>query len=119
MAFLSRILVLCIVVVVVVFAVSNDTLTRFTLWPFESAIVVPLYLPTLLALLIGVLFGGMIVGVRLIKARFLLRRAHNTIKRLEKNTKSITVEASTQLSPTTPLQEMQTKQQPTIGDGSR
>ncbi|MGQ9366718.1 lipopolysaccharide assembly protein LapA domain-containing protein [Azospirillum sp. ST 5-10] len=63
MRYLTWIVTIPIAVVAVLFAVSNRETVVFTLWPTPFSLEAPLYLATLVALVVGFLAGGFIAWV--------------------------------------------------------
>ncbi|WP_029009140.1 LapA family protein [Azospirillum halopraeferens] len=63
MRYLTWIVTIPIAVVAVLFAISNRDTVVFTLWPTPFSLEAPLYLATLVALVVGFLAGGLIAWV--------------------------------------------------------
>lgn len=60
MRHLSVILTVPLAIVAVLFAISNRETVTFALWPLPFTLEAPLYLATLVALVIGIVVGGLI-----------------------------------------------------------
>ena len=60
MRFVTWIITLPIALVAVLFAISNRDVVTFALWPLPFTLEAPIYLATLLALVVGFLAGGLI-----------------------------------------------------------
>lgn len=69
-----------VILIVVLFAVSNRQTTNVTLWPLPVSLEAPLYLVVLLAALIGFLVGELVAWIN---GRFWRREARAKARRIE------------------------------------
>lgn len=69
-------------VAVVLFAVSNRHLVDIALWPLSGGLAMPVYLVTLLALLLGFVLGAVAMWLSAGRLRRRARRAERTAKLL-------------------------------------
>ena len=79
---LSWIITLPLLIVVVVFAVTNRHLVAFDFWPFSLEVAVPAFLPVLVSALIGFLVGGFIAWVSAGRSRSRARNAERDAEHL-------------------------------------
>ncbi len=77
------ILVSPLLLLLVLFALSNRAPVRLTLWPTGLAQDVPLSIAILAALGIGIAFGALMVWLPALALRLRARRAEHTIAQLE------------------------------------
>lgn len=88
MRFIGRLLWLIITVITVifgmVFATSNNLAINLTLWPFESALSMPVWLLVLSVFGAGVLIGGTFVWLSTFAIRARNWRLQQNVKKLEK-----------------------------------
>ena len=86
--FLWLVITVIMVITSMIFAASNDGEVTLLLWPFEAGVNMPAWLTVLGALGIGIFTGGLVVWLSTISIRARIWRAHNTIKKMEKQIKS-------------------------------
>jgi uncharacterized integral membrane protein len=72
-----------LLVLLVLFALSNTAPVRFGLWPTDFALQVPLSLAVLCAMAIAFLVGGLIVFVSELSQRRRARHAEQSVRLLE------------------------------------
>jgi lipopolysaccharide assembly protein A len=69
--------------ILVVFALSNTTPVRLTLWPTDYSLELPLSVTVLGAMAIAFFFGGALVWLSELAQRRRARRAEHTVRLLE------------------------------------
>lgn len=74
MKFFSALLSLLLLIVSLIFAVSNRQSVTVSLWPFDLEIAAPLFIMTLGALGLGLVLGGFFVWLNYLPHRFMARR---------------------------------------------
>lgn len=84
MRFLSWIITLPIALFAVLFAISNRDPVTFALWPTPFTLQAPVYLATLLALVVGFVAGGFIAWANQHRNRARARRAEDRVYYLER-----------------------------------
>lgn len=93
--YLSWIITLPLALFAVLFAISNRELVTLGLWPLPFTMEAPLYLASLLALVIGFLGGGIIAWFAQRHVRKLVRRQSTRIKFLEAELRDVEERAAT------------------------
>ena len=84
MRFFSWIITLPIALFAVLFAISNRDTVTFSLWPTPFTLEAPIYLATLLALVVGFVAGGFIAWAAQHRNRARARRAEDRVFYLER-----------------------------------
>ena len=84
----SWLLTLPLTIVVVVFALANRTFVEIDLWPFNP-VSIPVFVLVLGSLLIGFLFGALIMWLSSGKQRRRARAQRGQIAKLERQTKEL------------------------------
>lgn len=84
MRYISWIITLPIALFAVLFAISNQGTVTFALWPTPFTLEAPIYLATLLALLVGFVAGGFIAWANQHRNRVRARRAEDRVYYLER-----------------------------------
>lgn len=82
MKFLSALFGFLICSIAAIFALSNRQSVTFSLWPFDVAITAPLFMMTLGAFALGLLFGGVFVWFGSISHRLMARRLGKSVELL-------------------------------------
>jgi len=72
-----------LLLLLVLFALSNPQPVRLTIWPFDLALEAPLSLAVLLAMGAAFLLGALIAWLGTLPARGRARRAEDTVRLLE------------------------------------
>ena len=72
-------------IVVVLFAVSNHSLVLIDFWPLPFLHESPIYMPVLIAGIIGFLFGGIVSWFSASSSRKQARKAKRQVSNLEKD----------------------------------
>lgn len=85
MRFGAKFIGLPVAVAVVLFAVSNRHFVDISLWPFSGSVATPVYLVTLLALLIGFIAGALAMWLSAGRLRRRARRAERAAKSLDRD----------------------------------
>jgi uncharacterized integral membrane protein len=78
-----------IVVLLVLFALSNETMTRFGLWPTDYSVNLPLSLAMLGAMGATFVLGGLTAYVSVMSARRRARRAERAVRALEREVNAL------------------------------
>ena len=78
----AKLIGLPVSVATVLFAISNRHLVEIGLWPFSGGLTMPVYLVTLIALLLGFVLGAMAMWLSASRLRRRVRRAEGTAKSL-------------------------------------
>lgn len=84
MRYISWIITLPIALFAVLFAISNRDPVTFALWPTPFTLQAPIYLATLLALVVGFVAGGFIAWANQHRNRSRARRAEDRVFYLER-----------------------------------
>lgn len=85
MRFGAKVIGLPVAVAIVLFAVSNRHFVDIGLWPLSGGVAMPVYLVTLLALLIGFIAGALAMWLSAGRVRRRARRAERTVKTLDRD----------------------------------
>lgn len=72
-----------VLIVMVLFALSNRTPVEFRLWPTDFAVVLPLSLAVLGAMAVAFLIGAAVLWLSVLAARHRARRAERQVQVLE------------------------------------
>jgi uncharacterized integral membrane protein len=83
MAFLRWILSLVIALAAVLFALANRDDVSFVWSPFHESVQLPVFVPVLIALLVGFMAGGFVVWVNAAPVRAERRKQRRVITKLE------------------------------------
>ncbi|WP_448202777.1 lipopolysaccharide assembly protein LapA domain-containing protein [Azospirillum sp. sgz302134] len=94
MRFLALIITVPIAVAAVLFAISNRDLVTLSLWPLPFTLQAPLYLATLLALVVGFVAGGIVAWNAQRRHRRRARRASDRVSFLERELKETQARAA-------------------------
>lgn len=95
MRYLSLILTIPVAVLAVLFAVSNRGVVTFSLWPTPFTVDAPVYLATLVFLVVGFVFGGVITWLGQGRHRRRGRVMADRVAILERDLKDAQVRAGT------------------------
>ncbi|MCW2245116.1 putative integral membrane protein [Azospirillum fermentarium] len=95
MRYLSLILTIPVAVLAVLFAVSNRGIVTFSLWPTPFTVDAPVYLATLVFLVVGFVFGGVITWLGQGRHRRRGRVMADRVAILERDLKDAQVRAAT------------------------
>jgi len=82
MKLFSGLISLILVVLALCFALANQQSVVVSLWPFDVAIGVPLYLLSLGTLFVGLLLGAIIAWFAMLPHRFAARRLRKDLKKM-------------------------------------
>ena len=94
MRFLTWIITLPIALVAVLFAISNRDLVTLSLWPLPFTLDAPVYLATLVALLVGFMAGGFVTWNAQRRHRRRARRSADRVFYLERELKETQARAA-------------------------
>ncbi len=94
MRFLIWIITVPIALVAVLFAISNRGIVTLSLWPLPFTLDAPLYLATLIALLVGFLAGGFVAWNAQRRHRRRARREGDRVAYLERELKETQARAA-------------------------
>lgn len=94
MRHLSWIVTIPVALAAVLFAVSNRDVVTLSLWPLPFTLAAPVYLATLVALLLGFLAGGFVVWNSQRRHRRRARRESNRVLFLEREVKEAQARAA-------------------------
>lgn len=94
MRFIALIITVPIAVVAVLFAISNRDVVTLSLWPLPFTLEAPVYLATLVALVVGFLAGGVVTWNAQRRHRRRARRASDRVGYLERELKETQARAA-------------------------
>lgn len=94
MRHLSWIVTIPVALVAILFAISNRGIVTLSLWPLPFTLETPVYLATLIALVVGFLAGGFIVWNSQRRHRRRARRESNRVLYLERELKEAQARAA-------------------------
>ncbi|AIB10658.1 hypothetical protein ABAZ39_01215 [Azospirillum argentinense] len=94
MRFIALIIAVPIALAAVLFAISNRGLVTLSLWPLPFTLEVPVYLATLVALVIGFLAGGVVAWNAQRRHRRRARRSSDRVSYLERELKETQARAA-------------------------
>ncbi len=94
MRFIALIIAVPIALAAVLFAISNRGLVTLSLWPLPFTLEVPVYLATLVALVIGFLAGGAVAWNAQRRYRRRARRSTDRVSHLERELKETQARAA-------------------------
>ncbi|MBP2299938.1 lipopolysaccharide assembly protein LapA domain-containing protein [Azospirillum picis] len=94
MRHLSWIITIPVALVAILFAISNRGIVTLSLWPLPFTLEAPVYIATLVALLLGFLAGGFIVWNSQRRHRRRARREGNRVLYLERELKEAQARAA-------------------------
>jgi putative membrane protein len=80
---LRTIIAVPVLIVVVLFALSNKAPTEFRLWPTDYSVVLPLSLAVLGAMAVAFIIGAAVLWLSVLAARHRARRAERQVQVLE------------------------------------
>jgi uncharacterized integral membrane protein len=88
-----------LLVLLVLFTLSNPQPARLALWPVDVTIEVPLAIAILATLVVGLLLGGLSVWFPALRYRLRARRAEERARRLEAKLERLQVQLASRLPP--------------------
>ena len=94
MRHISWIVTIPVALVAILFAISNRGIVTLSLWPLPFTLATPVYLATLVALVLGFLAGGFIVWNSQRRHRRRARRESNRVLYLERELKEAQARAA-------------------------
>lgn len=84
MRIISWVIALIVTVAAVLFAISNREIVQIAFWPLDGTLAVELFIPVLLAALVGFLAGGVVSWISAAPSRRLSRQRKRRIDELER-----------------------------------
>nr|WP_295838164.1 lipopolysaccharide assembly protein LapA domain-containing protein [uncultured Azospirillum sp.] len=94
MRHISWIVTIPVALVAILFAISNRGIVTLSLWPLPFTLATPVYLATLVALVVGFLAGGFVVWNSQRRHRRRARRESNRVLYLERELKEAQARAA-------------------------
>lgn len=94
MRFIALIITVPVAVAAVLFAISNRELVTLSLWPLPFTLEAPVYLATLVALVVGFLAGGLVAWYSQGRNRRRARRSSDRVAYLERELKETQARAA-------------------------
>lgn len=78
---ISSIISLALIILVIVFAISNHGTIELSMFPFSETYKMPLYIVVLLSIFFGFLWGTLIMSWSLLKATMKNKSLQNSVKK--------------------------------------
>jgi uncharacterized integral membrane protein len=92
-----------LLLIAVLFALSNRTDTTFLLWPTDYAVVLPLSVAVFIAMAVAFVVGALFTWVSAVGARLRARRAEHKVRLLEARVAELQAKLAATKTPTAPL----------------
>ena len=90
--FFKLLLFIVVTVVFLDFAIVNRAAVDVSLFPFPYSAQLPAFLLALICFALGALYGWLMVGVKLMRSKYMLRSEHNRVMALQNEVQTLHAE---------------------------